>query len=129
MILIHIMVNTTISTVKDHSGQISVCIFVGLDARFFIPLFSTVLVVFVMFPCASYSYSINTVTSYASGSSVKFNLVDIKKVLEKWKLISYNSSYKFYSWIEVSDGYESSNHVANAANKKGRYFEIPIVKL
>lgn len=67
--------------------------------------------------------------SNASGSSLKFNSADIKNVLEKWKLFPTNSSYKFYTWIEVPDGNESSKHIAHAANKKGRYYEIPIEKL
>ncbi|WP_347160165.1 primase-helicase family protein [Pontibacter chitinilyticus] len=67
--------------------------------------------------------------SNASGSSVRFNPSDIKKVLDKWKLTPTNSSYKFYTWIEVPDGSEGSKHVAHAANKKGRYYEIPIEKL
>ncbi|GAA4425914.1 hypothetical protein GCM10023188_07410 [Pontibacter saemangeumensis] len=67
--------------------------------------------------------------SNASGSSMKFDAGDIKKVLDKWKLIPTNSSYKFYTWIEVPDGNESSKHIAHAANRKGRYYAIPIEKI
>lgn len=65
----------------------------------------------------------------ATGSSFKINNLEIKNVLNKWKLTPVNSSYKFYTWIEIPDGKESSKHVAHAASYKGRYYEIPIDKL
>ncbi|GAB3537261.1 hypothetical protein GCM10027443_29930 [Pontibacter brevis] len=43
--------------------------------------------------------------SGASGSSLKFNSGDIKNVLEKWKLTPSNSSYKFWLWSRMYDGF------------------------
>jgi hypothetical protein len=66
----------------------------------------------------------------ASGGRVSFNSSDITRILrKKWNLTPINSSYKFYTWIEVPDGNEKSKHILHAANEKGRYYIIPIDKL
>ncbi|AKD03715.1 hypothetical protein POKO110462_02165 [Pontibacter korlensis] len=69
-------------------------------------------------------------TLYAGGS-VRHNQVEVRRIVsEKWGLTPFtNSSYKYYTWIEVPDGDVQSKLVAHGTNCKGRYYVVPIEKL